>query len=247
MRKPIIAGNWKMNKTPKEAAQFIIEFRDKVKNANCEVVVCPVFTALSQVVTLTENTNVKVGAQNMYFEESGAFTGEVSPLMLKEMGVQYVILGHSERRQYFKEDDELINKKVKSAFLYDLIPILCCGETLEERESGKTFDLIKGQLTKNLKDVSAENIEKMVIAYEPIWAIGTGKTATAKDANDVIKFIRDTVREMFGPCADAMRIQYGGSVKPSTIKEQMEQRDIDGALVGGASLKADEFAAVVNF
>ncbi|QCX34658.1 triose-phosphate isomerase [Caloramator sp. E03] len=248
MRKPIIAGNWKMNKTGKEAAQLVLALIDKVKDAKCEVVLCPPFTSLSQVVTLVENTNIKVGAQNMYYEESGAFTGEVSPLMLKELGVKYVILGHSERRQYFKEDDELINKKVKACFLYGLTPILCVGETLEQREKGETFELIKTQLQKDLKDVSAEDVASMVIAYEPIWAIGTGKTATAQDANDVIKFIRQNIKEMYDEnTAQSIRIQYGGSVKASTIKEQMAQSDIDGALVGGASLKADEFAAIVNY
>lgn len=248
MRKPIIAGNWKMNKTSKEAAQFILEFRDKVKNAKCEVVICPAFTSLAQVITLVENTDIKVGAQNMYYEESGAYTGEVSPTMLRELGVKYVIIGHSERRQYFKESDGVINKKVKAAFIYDLIPILCVGETLEVRESGKTFDLIKNQLTLDLESVDPDKVSNMVIAYEPIWAIGTGKTATAKDANEVIAFIRKTVTELCG--ADAgnnVRIQYGGSVKPTTIKEQMAQSDIDGALVGGASLNADDFAQIVKF
>ncbi len=248
MRKPIIAGNWKMNKTSKEAAQFIIEFRDKVRDSKCEVVICPAFTSLAQVVTLVENTDIRVGAQNMHYEESGAYTGEVSPTMLREIGVKYVILGHSERRQYFKEDDGVINKKVKAAFIHDLTPILCVGETLEEREAGKTFDIIKNQLLLDLESVDDENVAKMVIAYEPIWAIGTGKTATAKDANDVIAFIRNTITEMFGDTAgEGVRIQYGGSVKPTTIKEQMEQSDIDGALVGGASLNADDFAQIVNF
>lgn len=248
MRKPIIAGNWKMNKTGKEAAQLVLELIDKVKDAKCEVVLCPPFTSLPQVVTLVENTNIKVGAQNMYYEESGAFTGEVSPLMLKELGVEYVIIGHSERRQYFKEDDELINKKINACFTYGLIPILCVGETLQQRENGETFELIRMQLQKDLKDISKENVKKMVIAYEPIWAIGTGKTATAQDANEVIKFIRENIKEMYGDeTAQSIRIQYGGSVKASTIKEQMAQSDIDGALVGGASLKADEFAAIVNY
>jgi len=248
MRRPIMAGNWKMNKTGKEASKLVLELIDKVKDAKCEVVVCPPFTALTQVATLVENTNIKVGAQNMYFEESGAYTGEVSPLMLKEIGVEYVILGHSERRQYFKEDDELINKKIKSAFVHGLTPILCVGETLEQRENGETFEWVKSQIIADLKDVAPENVEKMVIAYEPIWAIGTGKTATAEDANEVIKYIRATVRELYGEkVADSVRIQYGGSVKPSTVKEQMAQSDIDGALVGGASLKADDFAAIVNY
>jgi triosephosphate isomerase len=248
MRKAIIAGNWKMNKTAKEAAQLIIGLRDKVANANCEVVICPPFTSLAGAVTLTEGTNIKVGAQNMYFEESGAYTGEISPLMLKELGVKYVILGHSERRQIFKEDDALINKKIKAAYLYDLIPIVCCGETLEEREADKTFDIITAQLKADLVDLTVEQIEGMVIAYEPIWAIGTGKTATSKDANDVIKFIRETIKTMFGSsAAEKIRIQYGGSVKPSTIKEQMAQSDIDGALVGGASLTVDDFSGIVNY
>lgn len=248
MRKPIIAGNWKMNKTAKEAAQLIIGLRDKVANASCEVVICPPFTSLTEAVTLTEGTNIKVGAQNMFFEESGAFTGEISPLMLKELGVKYVILGHSERRQIFKEDDALINKKIKAAYLYNLIPILCCGETLEEREQNKTFDVITAQLKADLVDLTVEQIENMVIAYEPIWAIGTGKTATSQDANDVIKFIREKVSELFGSsAAEKIRIQYGGSVKPSTIKEQMAQSDIDGALVGGASLTVDDFSGIVNY
>lgn len=248
MRRPIMAGNWKMNKTGKEASKLVLELIDKVKEAKCEVVVCPPFTALTQVATLVENTNIKVGAQNMHFEESGAYTGEVSPIMLKEIGVEYVILGHSERRQYFKEDDELINKKIKSAFVHGLTPILCVGETLEQRENGETFELVKSQITADLKDVAPENVEKMVIAYEPIWAIGTGKTATAEDANEVIKYIRGVVKELYGEnVADSVRIQYGGSVKPSTVKEQMAQSDIDGALVGGASLKADDFAAIVNY
>lgn len=248
MRKPIIAGNWKMNKTAKEAAKFILELKDKVKDANCEVIVCPTFTSLAQVITLVENTNIKVGAQNMYFEESGAYTGEVSPVMLKDLGVEYVILGHSERRQYFKEDDELINKKVKASFIHDLIPILCVGETLEHREAGKTHEIVKTQIEKDLEDIGEENVSSMVIAYEPIWAIGTGKTATAQDANEVIMYIRDAVRGMYGDkAADSVRIQYGGSVKASTIKEQMAQSDIDGALVGGASLNPEEFAAIVNF
>lgn len=248
MRKPIIAGNWKMNCTPKEAANLVIGLVDKVKKAEAEVVVCPPFTSLAQVLTLVEGTNIKVGAQNMYFEESGAYTGEVSPIMLKELGVEYVILGHSERRQYFKEEDELINKKVKSAFIYGLTPILCVGETLEEREAGKTFEKLSAQIEKDLLNLDAEKAEKMVIAYEPIWAIGTGKTATAEDANEVIKYIRSRVEAKYGKkVADEVRIQYGGSVKPSTIKEQMAMSDIDGALVGGASLKAEDFAAIVCY
>lgn len=248
MRKAIIAGNWKMHNTPKEAVKLIIELKDKVKDANCEVIVCPTFTSLAPVLTLVENTNIKVGAQNMHYEESGAYTGEISPLMLKELGVKYVILGHSERRQYFNEDDELINKKIKSALTHELIPILCVGESLEERESGIAFEKIKTQLQKDLNGIETEKIADIVIAYEPIWAIGTGKTATASDANEVIKYIREQIKKIAGEeTGEKIRILYGGSVKASTIKEQMAQSDIDGALVGGASLKADEFAAIVNF
>lgn len=248
MRNPIIAANWKMNKTSKEAAQLVIELIDKVKNAKCDVILCPPFTSLSQVIKLVENTNIKVGAQNMYFEESGAFTGEISPLMLKDIGVTYVIIGHSERRQFFKEDDSLVNKKIKAALFYDLIPILCVGETLEQRDAGKTFEVIKNQLVKGLDGVDMGRAQNMVVAYEPIWAIGTGKTATSEDANEVAKFIREILKEIFNEyIGEKIRVQYGGSVKPSTIKEQMEQSDIDGALVGGASLKADDFAAIVNY
>lgn len=248
MRMPIIAGNWKMNKTSKEAANLILEIRDRVKGSKCEVVVCPPFTSLTQVITLVENTNIKVGAQNMYYEESGAYTGEISPLMLKELGVEYVILGHSERRQYFKEDDSLINKKIKAAVLYGLKPILCVGETLEQREKGETFNHIKSQIVKDFEGIDKDGMKDAVIAYEPIWAIGTGKTATSKDANDVIKFIRKQIEELYGKqISEKTRIQYGGSVKPSTIKDQMAQSDIDGALVGGASLKADDFVSIVNF
>lgn len=184
----------------------------------------------------------------MHFEDQGAFTGEVSPVMLKALGVEYVIIGHSERRQYFAETDESVNKKAHDAFNHGLIPIICVGETLEERESNKTFEKVSKQVREGLKGLTQEQVKKLVIAYEPIWAIGTGKTATSQEANDVIKFIRNTAAEMFGKdAADAMRIQYGGSVKPSTIKEQMSMSDIDGALVGGASLKADDFAGIVNF
>lgn len=248
MRTPIIAGNWKMHKTVEEAVELINGLKDKVKEAKCQVVVCPPFVSLAAVIDAAKGTNIEVGAQNMHFEEQGAFTGEVSPVMLKTMGVKYVVIGHSERRQYFAETDETVNKKVLSAFSHGLIPIMCVGETLEEREADKTFDIIGNQVEKDLQSLIAAQIEELVIAYEPIWAIGTGKTATSEDANQVIKFIRDKVAEMFGrEAADKMRIQYGGSVKPSTIKEQMAQSDIDGALVGGASLKAEDFAAIVNF
>jgi len=248
MRMPIIAGNWKMHKTVEEAIELVNELKDKVRDAKCQVVVCPPFVCLPAVVEAVKGTNIEVGAQNMHFEVQGAFTGEVSPVMLKSLGIKYVIIGHSERRQYFAETDETVNLKVHSAFKHGLIPIMCVGETLQEREDNKTFEIIENQIKKDLSGLTAEQIKEMVIAYEPIWAIGTGKTATSEDANQVIKFIRDKVAEMFGrDAADAMRIQYGGSVKPSTIKEQMAQSDIDGALVGGASLNAGDFAAIVNF
>lgn len=248
MRTPIIAGNWKMNKTVSEAVALVNDLKDKVKDSKCQVVVCPPFVCLPAVIDAAYGTNIEVGAQNMYFEESGAYTGEVSPVMLKELGVKFVIIGHSERRQYFAETDETVNKKVHSAFKHGLLPIVCVGETLKEREAGKTFDKISTQIKEGLKGLTENQAEELTVAYEPIWAIGTGKTATSKQANEVIRFIRKETAKMYGSsCADKMRIQYGGSVKPSTIKEQMAQSDIDGALVGGASLKAEDFAAIVNF
>lgn len=237
-----------MYKTIQEALDLVNGLKDKVKDAKCQVVVCPTFVCLPAVVEAVKGTNIEVGAQNMHFEEQGAFTGEISPLMLTSLGVKYVIIGHSERRQYFAETDETVNKKVHTAFKHGLIPIMCVGETLEEREANKTFEKVETQVKEGLKGLTCDQVKEIVIAYEPIWAIGTGKTATSEDANEVIKFIRDKAAEVFGrETADAMRIQYGGSVKPSTIKEQMDQSDIDGALVGGASLKTEDFAAIVNF
>lgn len=248
MRKPIIAGNWKMNKTVDEAVKLVEELKPLVKDAKCDVVVCPTFVCLDAVLKAAEGSNIKVGAQNMHFEESGAFTGEVSPSMLETLGLDYVIIGHSERRQYFAETDETVNKKLKKAFEHNLIPILCVGETLSQRESNITNEVLATQVKLDLAGLTKEQVSKMVIAYEPIWAIGTGKTATAQDANDTIGFIRKTVKEVFGEDAgDKVRIQYGGSVKPHTIKEQMDMPEIDGALVGGASLKADDFSKIVNF
>ena len=248
MRKPIIAGNWKMNKTISEAASLIEQLKPMIKGASCDVVVCPTFLSLPLVVELCKGTEIKVGAQNMHFEDEGAFTGEISPKMLKELGVEYVIIGHSERRQYFNETDETVNKKLKAAFSHDITPILCVGESLEERELEITKEVLAKQIKLDLAGLSKEQVERLVIAYEPIWAIGTGKTATADDANNTIGFIRSVVGELYG-CAvsDKVRIQYGGSVKPSTIKEQMAMEHIDGGLIGGASLKASDFAAIVNF
>ena len=248
MRKAIIAGNWKMNKTVDEAVKMIEELKALVKDATCDVVVCPTFVCLDAVKKAVAGSNIKVAAQNMHFEESGAFTGEVAPGMLEAMGIDYVVLGHSERREYFNETDEALNKKVKAAFAHNITPILCCGETLEQREKGTTNAVVGAQIKADLEGLSKDLAEKVVIAYEPIWAIGTGKTATDEQANETIKAIRGIVAEMFGSeVADKVRIQYGGSVKPGTIKAQMEQSDIDGALVGGASLAAADFAAIVNY
>ncbi|MBU3213724.1 triose-phosphate isomerase [Clostridium estertheticum] len=248
MRKGIIAGNWKMNKTVAQAVTLIEEIKPLVKDAKCDVVVCPTFLCLDAVIKATKGTNIKVGAQNMFYEESGAFTGEVSPGMLEDIGVDYVIIGHSERRQYFNETDEAVNKKLKAAYSHNIIPILCVGETLSDREGNITEKVLASQVKLDLEGLIKEQVEKLVIAYEPIWAIGTGKTATADQANETIAFIRATVGAMFGSeVAEKVRIQYGGSVKPSTIKEQMAKSDIDGGLIGGASLKAQDFAGIVNY
>lgn len=246
MRKPIIAGNWKMNKTIKEGLEFIEAVKGKTEG-DAEVLICAPFTLLKDLKEATKGTNVKIGAQNMHFEESGAFTGEVAPANLVELGIDYVIIGHSERREYYNETDETCNKKVLKAIEVGINPILCCGETLEERESNSTMDKVKGQIVKGLKDVKAEDLEKVVIAYEPIWAIGTGKTATAEQANEVIAYIRNVVRDLYADLADKVRIQYGGSVKPANVAEIMGQTDIDGALVGGASLKADDYLGLLKF
>ncbi len=246
-RRRIIAGNWKMNKTPSEAVALCAELKDLVKNDAVDVVYCVPAIDIVPVVEAVKGTNVKVGAENMYFEEKGAFTGEISAAMLKDAGVEYVILGHSERREYFKEDDELLNKKVKKAFEAGLTPILCCGETLEQREMGITLDWIRLQIKSDLKDVTAAQVASMVIAYEPIWAIGTGKTATTEQAEEVCKAIRETIASVYDQAtADAVRIQYGGSVNAGNAAELFAQADIDGGLVGGASLKAD-FGKIVNY
>lgn len=247
MRKPIIAGNWKMHKTIAEALEFVNQVKDRVNNDNVEAVICAPFTLLKDLKEATKGTNIKIGAQNMHFEEKGAFTGEISPLMLKELDMDYVVIGHSERRQYFNETNETVNKKVLKALEVGIDPILCVGETLEERESGNTKDVCKVQVEKALENVSKEDLAKIVIAYEPVWAIGTGKTATSEDANDVIAYIREVVANLYGELANEVRIQYGGSVKPSNVAEIMNQSDIDGALVGGASLEANDYVDLVNF
>ncbi|MEG0842977.1 MAG: triose-phosphate isomerase [Romboutsia sp.] len=247
MRKPIIAGNWKMHKTIKEALEFVDAVKDKINNDKVDAVICAPFTLLKDLKEVTKGTNIKIGAQNMHFEENGAFTGEVSPLMLKEIDMDYVVIGHSERREYFNETDETVNKKVLKALEVGIDPILCCGETLEQREASQTKEVCKVQVEKALENVSSEDLLKVVIAYEPIWAIGTGKTATAEDANDVIAYIREVVAGIYGELANDVRIQYGGSVKPANVAEIMGQSDIDGALVGGASLAANDYIDLVNF
>jgi triosephosphate isomerase len=248
MRTPIIAGNWKMHYTVEQAVKTIEELKPLVKEANCEVVVCPTFVCLDAVVKAVQGTNIKVGAQNVHFEEKGAFTGEIAPGMLEALKVDYVIIGHSERRQYFNETDETVNLKLKACYAHNLVPILCVGESLEERETNITEEVIEKQIKLDLAGLTAEQVEKLVIAYEPIWAIGTGKTATADQANETIAFIRKCVANFYNAeVADKVRIQYGGSVKPSTIKEQMDKSDIDGALVGGASLIPADFAGIVNY
>lgn len=249
MRKQIIAGNWKMHTDLAEATILVEGIKAALAEGEVsrEVVVCPPFTGLSTVADLIEDTVVRLGAQNMYFEPKGAFTGEVSPLMLTDVGCHYVILGHSERREYFSESDALINQKIKAAFQYDLIPILCVGESLAQREANETQSFIDSQLTAGLEGLTAEQVSQMVIAYEPIWAIGTGKTATAEQAGEVCTAIRAKVAALFDAAtAEALRIQYGGSVKGSNAKEILSQPDIDGALVGGASLKADDFMAIIK-
>ena len=248
MRKKVIAGNWKMNMLPNEAMNFIEQFAPLVKDTENEVILCVPYTDLFYALLHVQGTNIKVGAQNMHWEESGAYTGEVSGKMLKSIGVEYVIIGHSERRQYFAETDETVNKKIKSALANGLKPIVCVGETLEQREQGITKNIITDQVEKALEEISAESLKDIIIAYEPIWAIGTGKTATKEDANETIKQIREKIAEKYGQnVADGVIIQYGGSVKSSNAKELFEMSDIDGGLVGGASLKPDEFSKIVNY
>lgn len=248
MRKKIIAGNWKMNMLPNEAIKCIEDLAPLVKNTENEVVLCVPYIDLFYSLLTAQNTNIKIGAQNMHFEEKGAYTGEVSAEMLKAIGVEYVIIGHSERRQYFAETDETVNKKLKTAHKYELKPIVCVGETLEQKETGKTSEIITSQTKLALEGLTNDQIENTIIAYEPIWAIGTGKTATSEDANNSIKEIRNQISKDYGQeTAQRVIIQYGGSVKSSNAHELFTTSDIDGGLVGGASLKADEFAKIVNY
>ncbi|BBI31124.1 triose-phosphate isomerase [Cohnella abietis] len=246
-RTPIIAGNWKMFKTAGEATAFVAEVKGKAEVAGVESVICAPFTALPALIEAVKGTTIKVGAQNLHFEDNGAYTGEISGVFLKDLGVHYVIIGHSERRQYFAESDEIVNKKAHAAFRHGLTPIICVGEKLEEREAGQTKEVVRVQTEGGLAGLTAEQVAESVIAYEPIWAIGTGKSSTSEDANEVTSYIRGVVAGLFSAeVADKVRIQYGGSVKPNTVAEYMGQSDIDGALVGGASLEPASFVALVE-
>ena len=248
MRRKVIAGNWKMNMLPNEAIDFIQELTPLVKDTKNEVILCVPYIDLFYSLLHVQGTNIKIGAQNMHWEEKGAYTGEVSASMLKSIGVEYVIIGHSERRQYFNETDETVNKKIKSALAHGLKPIVCVGETLEQREARETEKIVTNQIAKAFEGISSENLENIIVAYEPIWAIGTGKTATKEDANSTIMQIRKKLAEIYGQNeAEGVIIQYGGSVKSSNAKELFEMSDIDGGLVGGASLKAEEFSKIVKF
>ena len=248
MRTPIIAGNWKLNKTPTEAIQLADELKRLLVDVRgVDIVVCPPFVDLIDVTEAFNEHDIAVGAQNVFWEDSGAFTGEVSAPMLKSIGVRYVIIGHSERRQYFGETDATVNKRIRAALKHGLVPIVCVGENLAEREGNKTFSVIQGQVEGSLAGLTADEMKGMVVAYEPVWAIGTGKTATPQQAQEVHAFIRGLLVKTFGAdTAQAMRIQYGGSVTPQNSAALMANPDIDGALVGGASLKADSFAAIIN-
>lgn len=248
MRKKVIAGNWKMNKLPNEAMAFIEELAPLVKGTENEVVLCVPYTDLFYSLLTAQETNIKIGAQNMHFEEKGAYTGEVSAEMLKSIGVEYVIIGHSERREYFNETDETVNRKLKKALNVGLKPIVCVGEKLEQREEGITKDVVTSQVRLALEGLTAEDVTKTIIAYEPIWAIGTGKTATKEDAEETIKWIREEISKIYGnDIASCVIIQYGGSVKSGNAKDLFTMPNIDGGLVGGASLDAQEFSKIVNY
>lgn len=247
MRKKVIAGNWKMNKTNTEAVEMLTELKELVKGIdNVGIIIGAPFTALSDAVKAVKGSNIAIAAENVYPKDSGAYTGEVSPVMLKSIGVEYVILGHSERREYFKESDEFINEKVKAVLAAGMLPILCIGEKLEERESGKTAEVTETQIRGGLKDLTAEEAKKVIVAYEPVWAIGTGRTATPEMAQETHRQVRDVLVSMFGnETAEEVIIQYGGSMKPDNAVELLAQKDIDGGLIGGASLKASSFAEIV--
>ena len=247
MRKKVIAGNWKMNMLPDEAMHFIEELAETANNSENEVILCVPYTDLFYSLLTAQGTKIKIGAQNMHYEEKGAYTGEISGKMLKVINVEYVIIGHSERRQYFNETDETVNKKIKAALSYEIKPIVCVGETLEQKENGETNKIITSQTRLALEGLDNSQVEKIIIAYEPIWAIGTGKTATSEDANNSIKEIRNEIEKIYGKdTADKIQILYGGSVKESNAKELFETSDIDGGLIGGASLKIDEFKQIIK-
>jgi len=248
MRKTIIAGNWKMYKTLREGQELVIALRRELYQIeDVDIVVCPPYTLLAYLADALETSNILIGAQDLYWQDEGAFTGEVSPVMLKDIGCKFVIIGHSERRQYFGETNESVNNKIKAALKHDLTPIVCVGETLSQRESDKTFKVLDDHIENGLKDITDIDILKIVIAYEPVWAIGTGKNATPQQAQEAQKYIRDLLRKMYNDdIADTVRIQYGGSVKPENITELMREPDVDGALVGGASLKIETFTEIVR-
>ncbi|HHZ01105.1 MAG TPA: triose-phosphate isomerase [Sedimentibacter sp.] len=246
MRKKLIAGNWKMNNNVEESLKLVEALISSKLKEDVDVLICPPFTSLYPVIRELKNSSIKTGAQNVHYEDKGAYTGEVSPLMLKSLGVEYVIIGHSERRQYFGETDLIINKKVKACLRHGLKPILCVGETLDQREAGLEKETVRNQLIKDLDGVTDGS--GLVIAYEPVWAIGTGKTATSTQANEMSSYIREVLADIFtAHIAENMKIQYGGSVNASNAKEILDQPHIDGALVGGASLKADEFIKIINY
>jgi len=249
MRRPIIAGNWKMNNTSAESVELVSQLREMISDVKeVEVVVAPPYTALGSVAAIIKDSNIFLSAQNIFWEEKGAFTGEISPSMLKDIGCQYAIVGHSERRQYFGETNDTVNKRLEAAIKVSLTPIMCIGETLEEREAGKTLTVIEQQMREGLNGLSSDEMGKVVVAYEPVWAIGTGKTATPDQAQEVHQFIRKVMAQIFGEeVAEEIRILYGGSVKLDNVDQLMSQNDIDGALVGGASLKADSFAGIIKF
>jgi triosephosphate isomerase len=248
MRRKVIAGNWKMNKLPNETIDYITKLGPLVKNTQSEIILCVPYIDLFYALMHVQGTNIKIGAQNMHWEKSGAYTGEVSGEMLSKMGVDYVIIGHSERRQYFAETDETVNKKIVSALGYNLKPILCVGETLEQRENGLAKEIITKQVELALSNIESASMKNIIIAYEPIWAIGTGKTATTEDANKTIKWIREKIASLYGTeVAEEAIIQYGGSVKSSNAKELFSASDIDGGLVGGASLDPEEFSKIINY
>ena len=247
LRKAVIAGNWKMNNTREEAKKLISDLIPRVKDADCDVIIGVPFTDLSLAIDMTAETNIKVAAQNCHWKESGAYTGEVSVEMLEDLGVKYCIIGHSERRSMFGDTDETVNNKAKKLLEKGIVPILCIGETEAQYDAGETEKVIRDQISGSMKDLCPKCVAKMVVAYEPIWAIGTGKSATKEIAQNCCHIVRDQIRVMYGDeAADSVRIQYGGSVKPENIKEYMACEDIDGALIGGASLKVDSFKAIID-